>query len=60
MLEKLGDQILYLIGVSSLLHFCPTLCLVYQSKFCTMSFLVQLPRKTNDRDGICERTSQLQ
>ena len=42
MLEKLCDQILEPIGVSSLLQFCPTLCLVYQNKSCTMSSLVHV------------------
>ena len=31
----------------------------YQNKSCTMSFLVQVPRMTNDSKGICEHTSRL-
>ena len=32
---------------------------VYQSKFRTISFLIQVPRKTNDRERICEHNLQL-
>ena len=45
-LEKLGDQILYLIEVSWFLKFSPNFCLVYQNRSCTMSFLIQVPRIT--------------
>ena len=60
MLEKLGDQILYLFGVSSFLHFCPNFRLVYQNSSCPISFLIQVPRMTNDRKETCEHTSKLQ
>ena len=60
MLEKLGDQILYLIGVSLFLQCCPTVRLVHQNKSCTISFLIQVPRMTNDRKETCEHTSELQ
>ena len=45
--------------VSSLMQFCPTLCLVYQNKSCNMYFLAQVPRMTNDRQETCEHTSKL-
>ena len=38
----------------------PTLCLIYQNKSCITSFLIQVPRKTNDRDKIYELYFQLQ
>ena len=56
----MGDQILQQFGVSSLLQFCPTLCLVYQNKSRTKSFPIQVLEKTNDRDGTCAHTSQFQ
>ena len=40
-------------------QFCPKLRRVYQSRFRTISFLTQVPRMTNDREGICEHNSQL-
>ena len=40
--------------------FCPSLRLVYQSKFRTIPSLIQVPRMTNDRGEICEHNSQLQ
>ena len=46
--------------VSSSLQFCPTLCLIYQNKSCITSFLIQVPRNTNDRDKIYELYFQLQ
>ena len=53
-LQTLEDQILYSFEVSSSLQFCPTLCLIYQNKSCILSFPIQVPRKTNDRDKIYE------
>ena len=47
--RKVGDQILFLIGVSSFLQFCPNLRLLYQNSPCTISFLIQVPSMTNDR-----------
>ena len=44
----LGDRILYVIGVSTFLQFCPNLRLVYQNTFCVLSFLVQVLGRTND------------
>ena len=55
-----GNQILEWIGVSSFLQFCPNLCLVYQNKSCTKSFLIQVPRMTNDCKETCEHTLKLQ
>ena len=46
--EKLGDKILYLVGV----NFRP----VYQTNSCTISFLIQVPRMTNERKETCEQT----
>ena len=57
--EILGDKILYVIGVSSFLQFCPNSRLVNQNKSCTISFLIQVSRMTNDRKETCERTSKL-
>ena len=57
--EILGGLILYVVGASSFLQFCPNFRLIYQNKSRTITFLIQVPRKTNDRVGIWERTSQL-
>ena len=46
MLEKLGDQILYLSGVSSFLQFCPNFRLVYQK---VLNRFFSDPRSRNDQ-----------
>ena len=40
-------------------QFCPKLDQAYQNEFCTIAFLIQVPRMTNDRGEICEHNSQL-
>ena len=40
-------------------HHCCSSAPLSQNMSCTMSFLVQVPRMTNDRKGICEHTSRL-
>ena len=57
--EIVGDRILYLIGVSSYLQFCPNFRLVSKKGSRTISFLIQVPRMTSDRTGTCERPSKL-
>ena len=57
--EMLSDRILYVIGASSFLHFCPNFRLVHHNTSHTILFLIQVLRKTNDSKGICERISQL-
>ena len=54
--EIFGDRILYFIGESSFLQFC----LVCQNGSHVLTFLIQVPRMTNDRKGTCEHTAQLQ
>ena len=47
--RNIGWQVLYAIGVSSFLQFCPNFRLVYQNRSCTISFLIQVSRMTHDR-----------
>ena len=44
---------------SFVLQLCPKIRRVCQCKFRIISFLIQAPRKTNDREGIYEQNSQL-
>ena len=44
-----GDRILRN-SPSFVLQFCPRIRRVYQSKFRAISLLIQVPRKTNDRE----------
>ena len=57
--EISGDGFQNVDGASLLLQFCPILRYTFQSRFRTISSLIQVPRMTNVRARICEHNSQL-
>ena len=56
--EILDDRILSNVQSFSV-QFEPMIRRVFHRGFHTISLLIQAPRKTNDREGICEHNSQL-